>query len=103
MGAVIGLGFLVVLVGGAVALALARRARRLTQQPEQERAARVMTEAHEFLNLARRSGADPSPTDRWTDLAVQSPPAWHPDPAGSDRLRWWDGARWTDHLADRDS
>ena len=26
------------------------------------------------------------------------PPAgWHPDPYGQARLRWWDGARWTEH------
>ncbi|RIJ54967.1 DUF2510 domain-containing protein [Clavibacter phaseoli] len=29
-----------------------------------------------------------------------TPAGWYADPAGSDRLRWWDGTRWTDHLAD---
>jgi hypothetical protein len=24
---------------------------------------------------------------------------WYRDPAGSDQLRWWDGAGWTEHLA----
>lgn len=29
------------------------------------------------------------------------PPAmWCPDPAGTSRLRWWDGSRWTDHYAE---
>jgi len=23
-------------------------------------------------------------------------PGWHPDPDGTDQLRWWDGERWTD-------
>jgi hypothetical protein len=28
------------------------------------------------------------------------PPAnWYPDPSGQARLRYWDGARWTDHTA----
>lgn len=25
-------------------------------------------------------------------------PAWYPDPAGSELLRWWDGNAWTDDL-----
>lgn len=25
------------------------------------------------------------------------PPGWHPDPSGSDQLRWWDGGRWSEH------
>lgn len=25
------------------------------------------------------------------------PPMWWPDPAGTNRLRWWDGSKWTDH------
>jgi hypothetical protein len=28
-------------------------------------------------------------------------PNWHPDPLGSDRLRWWDGERWTDQTQER--
>lgn len=27
--------------------------------------------------------------------------AWHPDPSGRHRLRWWDGVRWTDNVSDR--
>lgn len=27
------------------------------------------------------------------------PPAWHPDPQGGGQLRWWDGTRWTEHVA----
>ena len=26
-------------------------------------------------------------------------PAWHPDPWGLARLRWWDGTQWTVHVA----
>jgi Protein of unknown function (DUF2510) len=27
------------------------------------------------------------------------PPMWCPDPAGTNRLRWWDGSTWTDQYA----
>ncbi len=28
-----------------------------------------------------------------------APPGWHPDPAGYNRWRWWDGQRWTEHVS----
>lgn len=31
---------------------------------------------------------------------TNTPAAWHPDPAGSGRMRWWDGTQWTDHYQD---
>jgi hypothetical protein len=30
----------------------------------------------------------------------QAPAAWHPDPDGGKRMRYWDGQRWTDHYSD---
>ena len=32
--------------------------------------------------------------------AALPPAAWHRDPAGRHQLRWWDGAEWTDFVAD---
>lgn len=29
-----------------------------------------------------------------------APASWHPDPTGRHQLRYWDGSRWTDHVAD---
>lgn len=40
---------------------------------------------------AVRSPAAPSP--------AYPPPGWHPDPAGANRWRWWDGRRWTDYVS----
>ncbi|MEX0835750.1 MAG: DUF4190 domain-containing protein [Nitriliruptor sp.] len=31
---------------------------------------------------------------------MSSPAAWHPDPSGNHEYRYWDGQRWTDHVAD---
>lgn len=31
---------------------------------------------------------------------AQSPAGWHPDPDGGDRLRYWDGQRWTEHYSE---
>ncbi|WP_419789211.1 DUF2510 domain-containing protein [Prescottella equi] len=28
---------------------------------------------------------------------TMTPPGWHPDPSGHNYLRYWDGARWTEH------
>jgi hypothetical protein len=32
--------------------------------------------------------------------AAAVPAAWHPDPWGQKRLRYWDGTQWTGHTAD---
>lgn len=62
----------------------------------------------------RQVMADPSPNlralldrlgqDEWSIRLVAGPrtppPGWHPDPVGRHQQRWWDGGRWTDHVAD---
>ncbi|WP_166804819.1 DUF2510 domain-containing protein [Cryobacterium sp. Sr8] len=37
-----------------------------------------------------------------TDTAgtISTQAGWYPDPSGAARQRWWDGARWTEHLID---
>ena len=32
-------------------------------------------------------------------MTEASPAAWHPDPYGRHELRYWDGARWTEHVS----
>jgi hypothetical protein len=39
-------------------------------------------------------------TQAVSQTAPQSPAAWHPDPDGGDRQRYWDGQRWTSHYSD---
>jgi uncharacterized RDD family membrane protein YckC len=52
--------------------------------------------------------AAPDPVPAAQPTAPQQPPPatspmppanWYPDPSGQARLRYWDGARWTDHTA----
>ena len=33
------------------------------------------------------------------DLAQQVPAGWYADPSGATAQRWWDGGRWTEHVA----
>lgn len=41
----------------------------------------------------------PSPAS--TEAALTWPAMWYPDPSGSADIRYWDGQRWTDHVAVR--
>jgi hypothetical protein len=43
-----------------------------------------------------------APAQPVTPEPAAAPPAadWYPDPRGEKRLRYWDGAQWTDHTAD---
>ncbi|MEM9463983.1 MAG: DUF2510 domain-containing protein [Actinomycetota bacterium] len=42
-------------------------------------------------------GSAPEPEP---DLAAAPAADWYPDPSGQARLRYWDGGRWTEHVAD---
>lgn len=38
--------------------------------------------------------------DAMSDSPTDVPAGWHPDPQGRHELRYWDGAKWTDHVSD---
>ena len=42
----------------------------------------------------------PLPGPTAAPVAPVAPPGWHPDPHGVARLRYWDGAMWTEHIAE---
>ena len=50
---------------------------------------------------ASASQAQPAATPAAAPSPKPLPPAsWYPDPAGQARLRYWDGAGWTEHTAE---
>ncbi|HZA78307.1 MAG TPA: phospholipid scramblase-related protein [Acidimicrobiales bacterium] len=42
------------------------------------------------------------PQSQATSAPSQHPAGWYPDPFGRHETRWWDGMRWTEHVASHD-
>ena len=57
----------------------------------------------------RAQGGPPPELDGPADMAIEAqgsvvpppPPSWCPDPTGRHEVRYWDGARWTEHVSDQ--
>jgi hypothetical protein len=50
--------------------------------------------------MAAGAPAAPAPAAPPAIPGAASPAAWHPDPWGQARLRWWDGGAWTGYVSD---
>jgi len=94
---------------GAIELAFLRRHR--ARRPHHDEARLAALEAAYAERVRQLGGARPESLAPVAAVAgspahaspapgtAQPPPAWYPDPYGQARLRWWDGWRWTEHLA----
>ncbi|HYZ97825.1 MAG TPA: DUF2510 domain-containing protein, partial [Acidimicrobiales bacterium] len=45
------------------------------------------------------SDTSPQAARTTTGAPGEHPAGWYPDPFGRHEVRWWDGARWTEHVA----
>jgi hypothetical protein len=55
------------------------------------------------VGLVRRSsarGAAPASAGPIAPTGPLPTASWHPDPTGEHRLRYWDGAQWTEHTSE---
>jgi hypothetical protein len=60
---------------------------------------RVIASAYEVPGPADTLPVEaPAPTP--PQKSALPPPGWHADPHRRHELRYWDGARWTDHVSD---
>ena len=66
------------------------------EAPEAVAAESVVAEAPAVI---KDPPAPPSPTPVAAFDPPPAPPMWHRDPSGRHELRYWDGARWTEHVS----
>lgn len=64
--------------------------------PDKEKKARAFATK---LNTAAHPPATPSIVS--PPLPLPPPPSWRPDPTSRHEVPYWDGGRWTDHVADQ--
>jgi protease PrsW len=83
----------------ATELAFLRR--HLDRRPQARDPARAAEEAAfvERLRALRAVVPEIPPATAHAPVALPAPAAWYPDPYRQERLRWWDGGRWTEHTA----
>jgi len=55
--------------------------------------------AYLFYVYKRPRGAAAVQSPQAVAAAPSTPADWYPDPRGEARLRYWDGANWTDHIS----
>lgn len=58
---------------------------------------RATQRQRQALRTAPSGGPKVPPPPR--EPSASPPPAWYPDPSRRHPWRWWDGYRWTDHVA----
>ena len=80
--------------GGRRGMKATIAAQGLREQAERQR------KAADVIESEPRRPPDPMKPIGSSHSTELPPPQWAADPHGEHRLRWWDGAKWTDETAD---